>query len=86
MPELYTKPLSTPYFFPELPHCPRWGSCCFNCVAPRAALNDRVHKNARSPICMRTPTTAFTGMSFTTGNLNAVFLNGDAGRGAEQES
>lgn len=71
MPEPYTKPSSTPYFFPKLPHCCHLGRCCFNCVVPRAALNNGVHKNA-----MRTPTTVFTGTSFTaSSNINAIFLS-----------
>lgn len=81
MPGPYTKPSSTTYFFPKLPHCPHLGRCCFNCVVPRAALTNGVRENATSPVCMRTPTTAFTGTRFTTGNINA-----NVERGLEEDS
>lgn len=51
MPELYTKPSSTPYFFPELPHPSHLGRCWFNSLGPRAAFGNRVYKNATSPVC-----------------------------------
>lgn len=39
------------YFFPKLPHCSHLGRCWFNSLGPRAAFDNRVYKNARSPVC-----------------------------------
>lgn len=51
MPELYTKLSSTQYFFPELPECSHLGRCWSNSLGPRAAFDNRVYKNATSPVC-----------------------------------